>query len=71
MVTAAELVGIPSEVVPRHVDEVRSFLGEVPLRMTPGAERVRGLVLIPRRIELALALRGSVGGIRRLRTTVV
>ncbi len=47
MVVAAELVGIPADLAPRTVAEVRAFLAGVPLRLTPGAERVRGLVLDP------------------------
>lgn len=47
MVVAAELVGIPADLAPRTVAEVRAFLAGVPLRMTPGAARVRGLVLRP------------------------
>jgi len=47
MVTAAELVGIPADLAPRSVAEVRGYLATVPLRLTPGAARVRGLVLDP------------------------
>jgi uncharacterized protein (DUF2236 family) len=47
MVTAAQLVGIPSDLAPQDVAQLRSFLAEVPLLMTPGAARVRELVLHP------------------------
>jgi uncharacterized protein (DUF2236 family) len=47
MVTAAELVGIPADVTPRDAAGLRDYLAGVPLRLTPGAERVRGLVLDP------------------------
>jgi uncharacterized protein (DUF2236 family) len=47
MGTAAELVGIPIDLAPRSVAEVRAVLARMPLRLTPGAQRVRGLVLDP------------------------
>ncbi len=47
LAAAAQLVGIPADFAPRDVAGLRALLAEMPLLLTPGAARVRELVLHP------------------------
>ena len=48
MVTFAEIVGVPREMVPASVDALREYIGSVPLRQaTPAAQEAIAIVLDP------------------------